>query len=168
MVNLIHLTSMTQSLSTQYQNASNISARISLHRDYSTNPEGWFPWLFKQLRLKSGMKILELGAGNGALWSQNIDKVPDRVSVVLSDISQGILADAKKAMGDHPQFEYRVFDAQAIPFDNDSFDLVIANHMLFYCDDIPQTLKAVSRVLKHGGALIAAHILSTTCTKSLI
>ena len=65
MLNLIHLTSMNQSLSMQYKNATNISARIRLHRDYSVNKEGWFPWLFSNLHLKSGMKVLELGAGNG-------------------------------------------------------------------------------------------------------
>lgn len=151
MLDLIHLTSMNQSLSLQYKNATNISARIRLHRDYSTNKEGWFHWLFKQLHLKPGMKILELGAGNGALWSQNLDHLPSDATIVLSDISEGILADAKNEIGEHPQFQYAVFDAQKIPFADETFDLVIANHMLFYCDDIPQTLKEVRRVLKTNG-----------------
>lgn len=156
MLNLIHLTSMNQSLSMQYKNATNISARIRLHRDYSVNKEGWFPWLFSKLHLKSGMKILELGAGNGALWSQNIAKVPAGVTVVLSDISEGMLADAKKTIGDHSQFQYAVFDAQKIPFADNTFDLVIANHMLFYCDDIPKTLKEVRRVLKPGASFVCS------------
>ena len=148
MLKLIHLTSMNQSLSLQYKNATNISARIRLHRDYSVNQEGWFPWLFSNLHLKPGMKILELGAGNGALWSQNIAKVSKNVTIVLSDISEGILADARKTIGDHPQFQYSVFNAQKIPFADNTFDLVIANHMLFYCDDIPKALQEVQRVLK--------------------
>ena len=152
MLNLIHLTAMNQSLSTQYKNATNISARIRLHRDYSVNKQGWFPWLFSQINFKPGMKILELGAGNGMLWAQNISKVPDDVTVVLSDISEGILADAKKEIGNYPQFQYAVFNAQKIPFADDTFDLVIANHMLFYCDDIPQTLSEVQRVLKPGAS----------------
>ena len=150
MLKLIHLTAMDQSLSMQYKNATNISARIRLHRDYSVNQEGWFPWLFSNLHLKPGMKILELGAGNGALWSQNIAKVSKNVTIVLSDISEGILADARKAIGDHPQFQYSVFNAQKIPFADNTFDLVIANHMLFYCDDIPKALQEVRRVLKSG------------------
>ena len=150
MLKLIHLTSMNQSLSMQYKNATNISARIRLHRDYSVNQEGWFPWLFSNLHLKPGMKILELGAGNGALWSQNIAKVSKNVTIVLSDISEGILADARKTIGDHPQFQYSVFNAQKIPFADNTFDLVIANHMLFYCDDIPKALQEVQRVLKPG------------------
>ena len=150
MLKLIHLTAMDQSLSMQYKNATNISARIRLHRDYSVNQEGWFPWLFSNLHLKPGMKILELGAGNGALWSQNLAKIPAGVTVVLSDISEGILADARKTIGDHPQFQYSVFNAQKIPFADNTFDLVIANHMLFYCDDIPKALQEVRRVLKSG------------------
>lgn len=150
MLKLIHLTAMDQSLSMQYKNATNISARIRLHRDYSVNQEGWFPWLFSNLHLKPGMKILELGAGNGALWSQNIAKVSKNVTIVLSDISEGILADARKTIGDHPQFQYSVFNAQKIPFADNTFDLVIANHMLFYCDDIQKVLQEVQRVLKPG------------------
>lgn len=150
MLKLIHLTAMDQSLSMQYKNATNISARIRLHRDYSVNQEGWFPWLFSNLHLKPGMKILELGAGNGALWSQNIAKVSKNVTIVLSDISEGILADARKTIGDHPQFQYSVFNAQKIPFADNTFDLVIANHMLFYCDDIPKALQEVQPVLKPG------------------
>ena len=153
MLNLIHLTSMNQSLSMQYKNATNISARIRLHRDYSVNKEGWFPWLFSNLHLKPGMKVLELGTGNGALWSQNIDKVPADVNIVLSDISEGMLADAKNEIGENPEFQYAVIDAQKIPFADNTFDLVIANHMLFYCDDISKALGEVRRVLKPGASL---------------
>ena len=156
MLNLIHLTSMNQSLSMQYKNATNISARIRLHRDYSVNKEGWFPWLFSNLHLKSGMKVLELGAGNGALWSQNIDKVPAGVNIILSDISEGMLADAKNEIGDKPEFQYAVIDAQKIPFADDTFDLVIANHMLFYCDDISKALSEIHRVLKPGASLVCS------------
>lgn len=152
MLNLIHLTAMDQSLATQYQNATNISARIRLHRDYSLNKEGWFPWLFRQLQLTNGMKVLELGAGNGALWAQNLDRLPQGVSVILSDISEGMLADAKKEIGPSSQFQYAVFDAQKIPFADQTFDLVVANHMLFYCEDIPKVLDEVARVLKPRGS----------------
>ena len=54
MLDLIHLTNMEKSLKSQYQNATNISARIRLHRDYSANPQGWFPWIFEQCELGLG------------------------------------------------------------------------------------------------------------------
>ena len=59
MLNLIHLTGMEKSMKNQYQDASNISARINLHSLYSQNTKGWFPWIFEQLELKPGMKVLE-------------------------------------------------------------------------------------------------------------
>ena len=59
MLNLIHLTGMEKSMKNQYQDASNISARINLHSLYSQNKQGWFPWIFEQLELKPGMKVLE-------------------------------------------------------------------------------------------------------------
>lgn len=156
MLNLIHLTSMNQSLSMQYKNATNISARIRLHRDYSVNKEGWFPWLFSNLHLKPGMKVLELGTGNGALWSQNINKVPANVNIVLSDISEGMLADAKIEIGENSEFQYAVIDAQKISFADNTFDLVIANHMLFYCDDISKAIGEIRRVLKPGASLVCS------------
>ena len=54
MLNLIHLTGMEKSMKNQYQDASNISARINLHSLYSQNTKGWFPWIFEQLELKPG------------------------------------------------------------------------------------------------------------------
>ena len=52
MLNLIHLTNMEKSMKSQYQNSSNISARIHLHNLYSENKQGWFPWLFEQCQLQ--------------------------------------------------------------------------------------------------------------------
>ena len=71
MLDLIHLTGMEKSLKNQYQNASNISARINLHSLYSENSQGWFPWIFNQCRLRPGMKILEIGCGDGTLWKDS-------------------------------------------------------------------------------------------------
>ncbi len=70
MLDLIHLTNMEQSLKNQYQNANNISARIRLHQNYSSNKQGWFSWIYEHLNIHSGMTILEIGCGNGALWTE--------------------------------------------------------------------------------------------------
>ena len=92
MLDLIHLTAVERSLKNQYQNAANISARIRLHREYSVNPQGWFPWIMQQCNLQPGMRILELGCGNGALWTENREQLPADLLVVLSDKSEGMLA----------------------------------------------------------------------------
>lgn len=157
MLDLIHLTGMEKSLKTQYQNATNISARIRLHRDYSVNPQGWFPWIYEQCRIEKGQRILELGCGNGALWTENRDLLPEHIEIILSDISEGMLRDARRNIGqEDPRFSFEVFDCAHIPYPDASFDLVIANHVLFYCENLKQTLPEIRRVLKPDGVFLCS------------
>ena len=131
MLNLIHLTGMEKSMAGQYRNASNLSARIRLHSLYSQNKQGWFPWIYEQCRIQEGMKILEIGCGNGALWTENMNRLPKNISICLSDISEGMIRDVRRCVGNDPRFSFRVFDCHQIPFEAEAFDLVIANHVLF-------------------------------------
>ena len=157
MLELIHLTNMEKSLKSQYQNATNISARIRLHENYSINKQGWFPWIYEQCCIKTGMNILELGCGTGALWTENLDKLPLDINVTLSDISDGMLRDARRNIGQEDErFSYEVFDCHHIPYTDHSFDLVIANHVLFYCGDIPKVCSEVLRLLKPGGMFLCS------------
>lgn len=156
MLDLIHLTAVERSLKNQYQNAANISARIRLHREYSINPQGWFPWIMQQCNLQPGMRILELGCGNGALWTENREQLPADLWVVLSDKSEGMLKDARRALGEDSRFSYKKFDCEKIPYGEEMFDLVIADHVLFYCEDIPQVLAECRRVLKNGGRFLCS------------
>ena len=160
MLDLIHLTGMESSLKSQYQNASNITSRIRLHSLYSQNAKGWFPWVFEQCNLHSGMQILELGCGNGSLWSENAMQIPNAdIRIVLSDISRGMIRDARRTIlkgKRDSRFTFQLFPADHIPYPDQMFDLVIANHVLFYCPDIPAVCKEVRRVLKPGGTFLCS------------
>ena len=157
MLHLIHLTGMEKSLKTQYQYATNISARINLHQKYSTNPQGWFTWIYQQCCIRPHMNILELGCGNGALWTENMEHLPKEVSVTVSDISEGMIRDIRRTIGqEDARFSFENFDCHEIPCQDRQFDLVIANHVLFYCDDISQVCREVCRVLKPEGRFICS------------
>lgn len=156
MLHLIHLTGMEKSLKTQYQNASNISARIRLHEMHSQNQTGWFPWIYHNCKITDGMRILEIGCGDGTLWNENMAKLPQNISAVLSDISEGMLRDVRRRIGSDSRFSFQAFDCHRIPFVSDSFDLVIANHVLFYCDDIAKVCREVSRILVPGGRFLCS------------
>lgn len=157
MLDLIHLTNMENSLKIQYQNASNISSRISLHNLYAQNKQGWFPWIYEQCEILEGMDILEIGCGNGALWTENISLLPSNVTIILSDISDGMLRDAKRSIGQEDgRFSFSTFDCHTIPYPDNSFDLLIANHVLFYCSDIEKVFMEFRRVLKPDGRLLCS------------
>ena len=157
MLDLIHLTGMEKSLKDQYKNASNISARIRLHSEYSQNKQGWFPWLYEQCGIGEQMKILELGCGDGALWTENRASFPQKASILLSDISEGMLRDARRNIGsEDPRFSFRLIDCHDLPFEEASFDLIIANHLLFYCEDLAGCLSQIAKVLKPGGLFVCS------------
>lgn len=156
MLDLIHLTNMESSLKSQYQNAGNISARIRLHKMYSKNPCGWFSFIYENCHIKAGMKILEIGCGDGSLWTGNLSELPSDTSIVLSDISEGMIRDVQRTLDYDKRFIFSSFDCTNIPYENESFDLVIANHVLFYCEDINIVCREVMRVLKYNGKFLCS------------
>ena len=74
-------------LSEQYQDASNLNARIQLHRRFSVNKYGLPRWVFDQLDFSSTSRILELGCGPANLWRENLDRIPKGWDITLSDLS---------------------------------------------------------------------------------
>ncbi|MFG6326134.1 MAG: methyltransferase domain-containing protein [Lachnospiraceae bacterium] len=155
MLNIIHLTRTEASLKNQYRNASNISARIQLHTRFSKNKKGWFTWIYERLNLRDGMNILEVGCGDGALWKGL--NIPEKISLTLTDISEGMIRDVRKVFGeDRKYLRLLSCDCQAVPFEDNTFDLVVANHVLFYCGDVEKACREIYRVLKPGGRVIAA------------
>ncbi len=160
MLDLIHLTGMESSLKTQYQNANNITSRIRLHSMYSQNKQGWFPWVYEQCDIGPGMRILEIGCGNGSLWAENKALLPEtNIAITLSDISRGMIRDARRTLLDNnkdTRFSFQIFSGEQIPYDDASFDLIIANHVLFYCENINDVCHEVRRVLKSSGRFVCS------------
>lgn len=157
MLRLSNANELEQKLKTQYVNSSNISARIHLHSAYSENKEGWFPWLYRMADIKPGERVLELGCGDGSLWTQNVNLIPDNASIILTDISDGIVRETGKKLAElNHDIQCQVMDAHHIYAEDGSFDVVIANHMLFYCEDLEKVFSEIRRVLKPGGRMICS------------
>ncbi|MDX9956287.1 MAG: methyltransferase domain-containing protein [Anaerolineae bacterium] len=150
---------MHDSVAQQYQTSANLDARIALHARFSVNPYPWMRWVFDHLTLPPVCRVLELGAGTGSLWLSNQDRIPEGWDITLSDLSPGMLAQARAALSAvaHP-FAFEVVDAQAIPYEDGAFDAVIANHMLYHVPDLPRALAELRRVLKPGGTLFASTV----------
>ena len=82
--------------------------------------------------------------------------------ITLSDFSPGMLEEAQKNLSgsDHP-FTFQVVDAQAIPFADASFDIIIADLMLYHVPDRPRAFAEIRRALKTGGSFYAATFSTT-------
>jgi SAM-dependent methyltransferase len=140
-------------LGRQYRTAQNLETRIALHERFSTNPEPFPRWVFDRLPLESTADVLEVGSGNGNLWYANRDRIPPGLRLMLTDFSEGMIEDARSRLGGLAT--YLVADVQELPFSDASFDLVIANHMLFHVPDRERALDEIARVLRSGGVLVA-------------
>ena len=72
---------------------------------------------------------------------------------------EGMLRDARRAIGaEDKRFEFHVFDCHRIPYEEGDFDLVIANHVLFYCEDIPKVAREVKKCSNGTEDSSAAHM----------
>ncbi|MDU1323405.1 MAG: MerR family transcriptional regulator [Clostridium botulinum] len=188
-INIISAINSDKNWTQQYENASNLRARIAIHELFSTNKEGWMPWFFKELKQELSMmssnyknynkkisneniselsnldlkqpniKILELGCGDASLWNKNFNHIPSNWEITLTDFSVGMLKDAKKNLGEkRSRFNFKIVNAENIPFEEESFDVVIANHMLYHVPNINKALKEINRVLKSEGILFASTV----------
>ena len=140
----------------QYHDSTRFDARVRIYELYDTSPEPWVRWLFERLALRPDERVLELGCGTGNLWRANAERVPAGVTLTLTDLSPGMLEQARTRLAGLPlAFALCEADAQAIPFADASFDVVIASHMLYHVPDRPLALGEVRRVLRSGGRFIA-------------
>lgn len=149
-LSLVQLSNEETNIIEQYKNAKNLNDRISLHEKYSTNSQGWFNWLFEKIDFSKVNRLLELGCGNGKLWQENKIDLRNR-EIFLSDISEGMVEEVRNKLGS--DFNCIVADAEKIPFKDAYFDSIIANHVLFYLNDLNQGLKEIRRVLRPNGDL---------------
>lgn len=132
--------------------SSNLYADIKLQDKFGSNTEGWYTWVFDHMDFKENDKVLEIGCGNGELWLKNINKLKNNANITLTDICEDMIRDAKENLqSEKYNFKFEVAEPSRLPYENESFDIVIADHILFYMRDLDSVLKEIKRVLKKGG-----------------
>jgi len=105
--------------------------------------------LWERIAEAEPLRVLEVGPGPGELAERiakelGADVVAIDVSPRMVELTRGRGIDA------------RIGDVQALPFDDASFDLVVAAWVLFHPSDLDRALSEIARVLRPGGRLIAA------------
>lgn len=100
--------------------------------------------------------VLELGAGTG-FFSLNLKLAGLVEDVHVSDLSPGMV-EAAKQNAERLGFtiEGRVADAESLPYEDDSFDLVVGHAVIHHIPDVEAALREVVRVLRPGGRFVIA------------
>ncbi|MEX0993264.1 MAG: class I SAM-dependent methyltransferase [Solirubrobacterales bacterium] len=106
----------------------------------------------RALLMRAEGRVLEIGAGSGA----NVDKYPNTVTeLVLTEPEEPMAArlDRRCAVVGRPARIVRS-PAEALPFEDDSFDAVVCTLVLCTVKDPEQALAEIGRVLKSDGELL--------------
>jgi ubiquinone/menaquinone biosynthesis C-methylase UbiE len=99
---------------------------------------------------------LELGAGTG-FFSLNLKQAGVLDEVHVTDLSPGMVEAAKanaEALGFTVQG--RVADAERIPYDDNTFDVVVGHAVIHHIPDVEAAFREMLRVLKPGGRFVVA------------
>lgn len=99
-------------------------------------------------------RMLEIGAGTG-FFTLNLMQAGLARSAVVTDISSGMVDVAVRngrALG--LDVTGRVADAEALPFDDGEFDLVIGHAVLHHIPDLDLAFREILRVLRPGGRFV--------------
>ena len=99
-------------------------------------------------------KSLEIGAGTG-FFTLNLKLAGVLAEAHVTDLSPGMVEAAKKNAATLGfAVEGRVADAEKLPYDDDTFDLVIGHAVIHHIPDVELAFREMLRVLKPGGRFV--------------
>lgn len=107
--------------------------------------------LCEALDLRAGSKVLDVAAGNGNVTLAAARRWCD---VTSTDYVPALLARGKeRAAADHLTVEFREADAEALPFADSSYDVVVSTFGVMFTPDQDKAASELARVCKSGGKI---------------
>jgi SAM-dependent methyltransferase len=109
--------------------------------------------LANRLALRPLTSVLEIAAGTGVVTRAMASVLPDRVSIVATDLNQPML-DHASALGTKRAVEWRQADATQLPFEDGAFDAVVCQFGVMFFAEQARAYSEARRVLRSGGVFI--------------
>jgi len=107
--------------------------------------------LCEALDLHAGQKVLDVAAGNGNVTLAAARRWCD---VVSTDYVPSLLARGRqRAEADGLQIEFREADAEALPFGDGAFDVVVSSYGVMFTPNQDRAAAELARVCKRGGKI---------------
>lgn len=111
---------------------------------------------FADFQSASGKKILEIGIGAGADFQRWCNYASHATGVDLTEAAVSLTRERLELNSIPPEkYHLQTADAENLPFDDDSFDLVYSWGVLHHTPDTRRAFREVFRVLKPGGLVKA-------------
>ncbi|RMG83689.1 MAG: class I SAM-dependent methyltransferase [Chloroflexi bacterium] len=134
----------------QYENDELLRTRQEIHEQYTQPKIDFIQWALTCIPWQGSERVLDVGSGTGSYHKALQMRYPD-IRYFGIDNSWGMLQK-------HPANGYRMVngDAHKLPYADNSFDIVMANHMMYHLTDIDTAIREFKRVLKPEGLLMVA------------
>jgi len=101
--------------------------------------------------------ILDLGSGTGYCSAHLAQHYP-KARVTSLDLASAMVNKTRDRFSKWQRFrrghQFVCGDAEALPFADDSFEMIVSNLTIQWCEDLEQTFSEMRRVLKPGGVLL--------------
>ncbi len=147
----------------QYLTDELLRTRQQIHEQYTLPRIDFAAWVLSNVVWRGDEAVLDLGCGNGRYYAAMAD-IAGRIDAFNPRyVGMDLAADMMHSHAARPMGVLNVGDATRLPFATSSFDLVMANHMLYHVTDIDGAIREVKRVLKPDGLFLA----TTNSTQSL-
>ncbi|MEO8187820.1 MAG: class I SAM-dependent methyltransferase [Burkholderiaceae bacterium] len=107
--------------------------------------------LCEALDIRAGQKVLDVAAGNGNVALAAARRGCD---VIATDYVPALLEKAaERAAAERLQIDFREADAEALPFQDRSFDVVVSTFGVMFTPDQEKAATELIRVCKSGGKI---------------
>jgi ubiquinone/menaquinone biosynthesis C-methylase UbiE len=115
-------------------------------------------WMLRELSLRAGDTVLELGAGVGDTGFDAAEIAGEQGRLISTDFSPAMVAAARRRGAERraDNVEYRVMDAERIELDDDSIDAVLCRFAYMLMPEPEKALAETRRVLRPGGRVALA------------
>jgi SAM-dependent methyltransferase len=137
-----------------YATDEHLAVRYRIHEQYS-DPKIDFPkWVMEKMPWRGDEWVLDVGSGPGSYF-ELVETLAPRGRHVAGDLSFGMVKQARS----NPHAAHTpvlTLDVQALPFPGATFDVILANHMLYHVPHLDRALAEIRRVLRPRGCLIAS------------
>ncbi|HXV32258.1 MAG TPA: class I SAM-dependent methyltransferase [Sinorhizobium sp.] len=100
------------------------------------------------------LDVLEIAAGTGVVTRALAPRLDIEAQLVATDLNEPMLDIARAKQHDDERIVFQQADAQALPFDDESFDVVLCQFGVMFFPDRVKGYREVRRVLKPGGCFL--------------
>ncbi|HUQ76308.1 MAG TPA: methyltransferase domain-containing protein [Burkholderiales bacterium] len=135
--------------------AANFTGSIPEYYDSILGPAQFEPFaadLMRRMPVRPKGDVLELACGTGIVTGRLRERVDSKFRLVATDLSEAMLAHARhKVKG---KIDWRVADAAALPFKDQTFGAVVCAFGVMFVPDKQKLFAEARRVLVEGGLLL--------------